>query len=267
MDSGTTSYLLPHNCFDLHAVKLYNHCEMSDTADTQTRKPRFRTIGRKDGLVDRVVDSIQAQILSGQLAVGARLLGVSRTVVREAVCILVTKGLLETRHGVGTTVHAFTRQEAIKPLTMFLRTCGQEVSIEHLYQVRSILEVENAGLAAEKGCDADVGDLRAICAEMEAVAGAPERFAAKDDEFHRRLAQTTHNPLLVLLLDSIHDMMTEVRVLVAQKQGLFEQVMPSHKRIVECVAARDARGARRAMREHLVVALAIQSDLILNASA
>jgi DNA-binding FadR family transcriptional regulator len=246
---------------------------MADGAENRTRKARFRVIGRKDGLVDRVVGSIQGQILSGHLAVGTRLpperefsecLGVSRTVVREAVCILVTKGLLETRHGIGTTVRAVTREEAIKPLTLFLRTCGQEVSIEHLHQVRSILEVDNAGLAAEKASAADIEDLRAICTEMEAAAADPQRFAVKDDEFHRRLAQTTHNPLLVLLLDSIHDMMAEVRVLVAQKQGLFEQVMPTHIRILECVAARDARGARRAMREHLVVALAIQNDLVLH---
>lgn len=134
-----------------------------------------------------------------------------------------TKGLLETRHGIGTTVRA----EAIKPLNLFLRSSGQEVSIEHLYQVRSIMEVENAGLAAEKASDADVEDLRTICAEMEAAAADPQRFAVKDNEFHRRLAQTTHNPLLVLLLDSVQDMMAEVRVLVAQKQGIFERVMPT----------------------------------------
>ena len=67
--------------------------------------------------------------------------GVSRTVVREAVRILVTKGLLETRHGIGTTVRAVTREEVVRPMTLFLRTCGQEVSLEHLHQVRSILEV------------------------------------------------------------------------------------------------------------------------------
>ena len=123
------------------------------------RKPpaaRFRVLGNKDGLVTRVVRAIQGQILGGRLAVGARLpperefseqLGVSRTVVREAVRILVTKGLLDTRHGIGTTVRAVTREEVVRPMTLFLRTCGQEVSSEQLHQVRSILEVENAGLA------------------------------------------------------------------------------------------------------------------------
>ena len=68
-------------------------------------KARFKMIGRKDGLVDQVVQAIEAQILSGRLTVGSRLpaerdfserLGVSRPVVREAVRILTTRGLLDT---------------------------------------------------------------------------------------------------------------------------------------------------------------------------
>ena len=56
--------------------------------------------------------------------------------------------------------------------------------------------------------------------------------------------------------------MAEVRTLVAREHGLFERVMPTHMRILECVAARDAKGARRAMREHLVTALSIQNELV-----
>ena len=240
------------------------------TANRKAPKARFRVLGRKDGLVDRVVGEVERQILGGSLDVGTRLpperefserLGVSRTVVREAVRVLVTKGLLESRHGIGTTVRAVTREEVVKPLTLFLRTCGEAVSLDHLHQARSILEVENAGLAARQAAGADILDLRRISAEMEAAAADPQQFALKDSEFHRRLSQTTHNPLLILLLDSIRDLMAEVRALVANEQ-VFERVMPTHIRILECVASRDDRGARRAMREHLLIALGIQRDLV-----
>lgn len=240
-------------------------------AKTVSPKPRFRSVGRKDGLVIRVVGAIEGQILDGRLAVGTRLpperefsesLGVSRPVVREAVRVLVTKGLLETRHGIGTTVRAITREEVVGPMNWFLRTCGQEVSIKHLDQVRSILEVENAGLAAEHALDSDIQGLRQACEDLQAAAPDPKCFAVKDSEFHRRLAHSTHNPLLILLLDSIHDMMAEVRILVAQESGLYEQVMPTHLRILECVATHDAPGARRAMRQHLAVALAIQNEML-----
>jgi len=239
-------------------------------------KPRFRNIGRKGGLVGRVVQAIEEQILDGRLPMGARLpaegefaesLGVSRPVVREAVRTLVTKGLLDTRQGVGTTVRAVTHEEVTTPLTLFLRTCGQEVNLEHLHQIRSILEVENAGLAARQRTEADIAELIRLRQEMEAAADDPEAFAARDSEFHRRLSQTTHNPLLILLLDCIQKMMAEVRVLVSRQPLVFDRVMPTHIRILECVLGQDPVGARAAMREDLDMALAIQQDLIRNQAA
>jgi GntR family transcriptional repressor for pyruvate dehydrogenase complex len=183
-------------------------------------------------------------------------------VVREAVRTLVTKGLLETRHGIGTTVKAITRDEVTLPLTLYLRTCGQEVNIEHLHQVRSILEVANAGLAAAQRTEADIVELTRLCDEMQSAADDAEQFAIKDSEFHRRLIQTTHNPLMMLLLDSVQKMTAEVRTLVGRQPHLFDRVMPTHIRILECVAAQDPDGARAAMREHLDNALAVQRELI-----
>jgi GntR family transcriptional repressor for pyruvate dehydrogenase complex len=244
---------------------------LTASKDRRPRKPRFQTIGRKDGLVTRVVQAIERQILDGRLPVGTRLpperelaesLAVSRPVIREAVGILVTKGLLETRHGIGTTVRAVTHDEVTRPLTLFLRTSVQEVNVEHLHQVRSMLEVENAGLAATQRTDEDVADLTRLCDEMQMAADDSERFALLDSEFHRRLVQTTHNPLMILLLDSIQKMTAEVRALVGSQPHLFERVMPSHFRILECIAAQDRDGARAAMREHLDIALAIQRELI-----
>src|ERR1700735_4264531 len=91
----------------------------------KTQKVRFRMVGNKSDLVDRVVQSIKEQILSERLAVGTKLpperefadsLGVSRTVVREAVAVLAANGLLETRHGVGTTVRAVSREDGVQAL-------------------------------------------------------------------------------------------------------------------------------------------------------
>jgi DNA-binding FadR family transcriptional regulator len=60
------------------------------------------------------------------------------------------------------------------------------------------------------------------------------------------------------LLDSIRDLMAEVRARVAAEPGLYERVMPGHSRILDAVAARDPQAARGAMMEHLTTALAIQ---------
>jgi DNA-binding FadR family transcriptional regulator len=223
------------------------------------------------GLVDRVVQTIQEQILDGRLSMGSQLpaedefaegLGVSRPVVREAVRTLVTMGLLQTRHGVGTTVSAVTHEEVATPLKLFLRTCGEEVNVKHLHQVRSILEVGIAALAARMRTEADVTDLVRLCDEMKASRNDPELFANCDSEFHRRIARATQNPLLGLLLDSIREMMSEIREVVSHQPGLFDRVMPGHTRLLDCIVSQDPAGAGAAMREHLETALAIQEELI-----
>ena len=62
-------------------------------------------------------------------------------------------------------------------------------------------------------------------------------------------------------------MMAEVRVLVSRQPHIFDRVMPSHIRILECVKGQDPAGARAAMREHLETAVAIQRDLIRDQAA
>jgi DNA-binding FadR family transcriptional regulator len=56
--------------------------------------------------------------------------------------------------------------------------------------------------------------------------------------------------------------MAAVRTQVAQQPGLFQRVMPTHIQILERVASRDAKGARQAMREHLLIALTIQRETV-----
>ncbi len=227
----------------------------------------FRSVGLEGRLVDRVVDQIQQMIIRGGLDPGTRLpperemaeqLGVSRTVMREAVHTLVARGLLESKHGVGTTVRRITSGQVAEPLRLVLQAQGQSISVDHLHQVRSILEVAIAELAALHATSEDMAALEQALARLESAQNDSAQFALCDTEFHRTLAQATHNPLLMLLLDSIRDLMQEVREAVAGYPGLPGKVMPSHRRIVARVVVRDARGARRAMRRHIEQARRIQ---------
>jgi DNA-binding FadR family transcriptional regulator len=243
------------------------------TSDLHPRTPRFRFVGQRENLVDRVVRTIERQILDGRLPLGTRIpaeseltknLGVSRPVVREAVRILVGRGLLETRHGVGTKVREVTHAEVLKPLTLFLRTCGhgQEVNFAHLHKVRSILEVEAAAMAAEEATDAEIARLAQIYGEMESAAGDAQRFALKDTEFHRYLGESTHNPLMILLLDSVHALASEVRAFVNRQVSPLDRAVAGHRRIVEGIKSRDGNAARLAMYEHLAGAMHIQEEIV-----
>lgn len=221
----------------------------------------FRTIGSKERLVDRVVGELEQLIVSGQLEPETRLpaerdlaeqLGVSRTVVREASRILVTKGLLEIQPGVGTMVRQITNEQIVEPLNLLLRTrTGGKVSFDHLHQVRSILEIEIAGLAAAHATEGDITRLRQIMAAMEAAQNDPDQLAIHDADFHSALAQMTHNPLLAILVDSIRDLLQEYIALVTRYLDPRQENLPLHYRLLERIEARDVDGARQAMGENL----------------
>jgi DNA-binding FadR family transcriptional regulator len=221
----------------------------------------FRTIGSKERLVDRVVNEIEGFIIAGQLEPDTKLpperelaeqLGVSRTVIREAVRILVTKGLLETKHGVGTVVRQMTREQVVEPLTLYLRTQnGGHISFDDLYQVRLILEVEIAGLAASQATETELALLQQIISSMEAVQDDPDLLAAHDADFHSALVRMTHNPLLIVLVDSIRDLLQEYIARVTPYLDPRQENLPHHYHLFERIQAGDVEGARQAMRENL----------------
>lgn len=221
----------------------------------------FRTVGIKERLVDRVVKELEQLIIEGQLEPNTKLppereladqLGVSRTVLREAVRILVTKGLLETRHGVGTMVRQVTREQVVTPLNLFLRMQGGgEVSFDDLHQVRSILEIETAGLAASQATKEDINNLKKILADMVASQRDPEALASHDVNFHSAIAKTTHNPLLIVLIDSIRDLLQEYISRVTPYIDPQKDNLALHQKLLERIEAQDVEGARQAMRENL----------------
>ena len=229
----------------------------------------FHAVATKGGLVERVVKDIQRLIIDGHLKPGMKLpseremadqIGVSRTVVREAVRILAATGLLEVRRGAGTIVQQITEDHVGERLNLLLRTSG--LSLAKVHEVRSILEVEIAGLAAQQATPDDTAKLRGVLAAMDEAKSSPKEFANKDAEFHTVLAQTTHNPLFSVLLGSIRDLMAEVRLSVSQYPDLFATVMPDHYRILDRIIAQDVDGAREEMRAHLVHARSIQQAFL-----
>lgn len=231
----------------------------------------FRNIGTRAPLVEQVVKQIQGLIFEKQLVPGMKLpserdlceqLGVSRTVLREAVRMLVSKGLLETRPGVGTTVREVSSTQISEPLSLLLSTGKASISLDHIHQVRRILEVEIAEIAALQAAEEDLGELKRILEAMEQARNERGGFAELDSRFHAALARTTHNPLIVILLDSIQDLMLDVRLLVQEYPDLYDEVMPDHRAILERVSARDPRGSRRAMQTHLEHARRIQQEFL-----
>jgi GntR family transcriptional repressor for pyruvate dehydrogenase complex len=221
----------------------------------------FRSVGSQQRLHDRVVAEIEQRIIDGDLAPGRKLpperelaetLGVSRTVLREAMRVLAAKGLLEAQQGIGTTVRALTSRHVVEPLGLYLRAQeGGVISFHHLHQVRSLLEVEIAGIAAESATDEEIAQLREVYESMVEAMNNVELLAEQDAEFHRTLAAMTHNPLLLVLIDSIRELLREYIAQVTVYLDPLEDNIRLHYLLLERVVARDREGARAAMETNL----------------
>jgi len=136
-------------------------------------------------------------------------------------------------------------------MTLMLRSGDRDVSFAHLQETRRLLEVEFAGLAAERH---DADDLVAIERQLrntEAYTADAERWAAADVAFHAAIAAATHNPIYPTLLSSIADLLIEVRRTGATLPETAQKAYQYHSAIFNRIAVRDRSGARRTMQEHL----------------
>jgi GntR family transcriptional repressor for pyruvate dehydrogenase complex len=220
-------------------------------------EPGFEPIQRSERLADRVANALIDSIVSGRLEPGDKLpperelceqFAVSRPVVREAVRSLIAKGLLEDNPRHGHVVSALKQATITESLTLYLR--GQRLDYRKLMEVRSVIEVANAGVAAERAGPDDVEALRAAAARFKLGLSA-EEAALADVEFHRQIATATGNEFFELLLDSIRDTMLSVQLPTLAEPKIVRGARRGHNRILEQIEAGDPDGARTAMRAHL----------------
>ena len=226
--------------------------------DRQVGEPLIR----ESGLADRVARHLTEQVLSGGIERGTQLpaervlaeqYGVSRTVIREAVRSLVSKGLLEIRSGSGTYVRGPDTASASESITLLLRMHQGDgpVAYQKALEIRRVLEVEIAGLAAERATDEDLAVLDAEMERLRAAEHDQDAFIRSDVAFHAALARATRNELFTVVLDSIEDVMREVRRLGFETAHGYASALRYHGQLLEAIRARDGDAARRTMTEHL----------------
>jgi len=208
---------------------------------------------------ERIVEQIEQRILSGELRSGDRLptereLGeqfqASRTAVREAMKTLAQKGLVDMRPGRGTIVINATSQAMQHSLGLMIKV-DQEHNLDHLSEVRQILEPEIATLAAQRATDKDILAMQTAVDVMEINLQNADAFIAADNDFHRALAEATHNMLILALLDSIVNLLSEQRKLIFSVDGGPERGQLHHKHILNAIVHHDPEVAHKAMIAHL----------------
>lgn len=229
----------------------------ADLSPDEPTPALFDQVVREPRLSDKVADRMLETILSRRLQVGDRLpserelgeqFGVSRTVVREAVRALVAKGVIEVRSGSGLRVAAVDAAAVTESIGLFLR--GASIDFEKVHEVRALLEVHIAGVAAERATEDDVHRLREVHERMQREEGDVEAAARDDLEFHRTIARATQNDLYLLLMDSIGSALIDIRR-ENLGSGSAPMTLDQHAAILDRIAERDSEGARVAMATHL----------------
>ena len=215
---------------------------------------------KQGNLVDRVFETLRDNILSGQFTEGERLqnqetlgeqLGVSRTVIREALNKLALLGLVDVRQGSGTFVRAPRAGEVFSPALEVLM--ANKESIQELTEVRYYLEKTIARLAAKRANEEVILKLRECVTNMEecVVMGDTAGYAVQDLAFHMALADASGNTVLAHILEVVRESMLRFMKDFTQIPEAPKTALEHHAAIVDAVARHDTRGAEHHMQEHI----------------
>lgn len=229
-------------------------------------EPRVReNSGQK--LADVVAGKIESLIVEGVLKTGQMLpserrlterLGMSRPAIREGIKILRARGIIETEQGRGSYVTELTGKLATHPMMHLLSEHPR--TLYDLLEVRSLLEAEAAGLAAERGTTADFTLIGLRFREMVSSHSddvAPSVHARLDHAFHLSICEASHNPVMVHMLRSLTDLM--LSSVFASVNNLYHrsrykrQIDRQHQKLFNAVVGKQPEQARRAAAEHVKI--------------
>jgi GntR family transcriptional regulator, transcriptional repressor for pyruvate dehydrogenase complex len=217
-------------------------------------------MGSYEALPLRVATLLAREIESGDLNPGSRLpteqqmaerFGVSRNVVREAIAQLRADGIVEARQGVGAFVLAPEQRAAIRIDREALKTGD---NMERLFELRRILEVEAAVLAAERRNQHHLAAIKAALDRMSGEERWQDGSIEADLAFHREIARATGNLYIHTFISFICEQIRQSIHYARLTNPLHELVeinVGEHVRIYDMLVARDPEGAGEAMRLHI----------------
>lgn len=231
---------------------------MSTTQFAST--PPLRRRGRT--LAEEVVNSLTERIQQGHLKPGDKLpteseimatLGVSRTVVREALSRLQASGLVETRHGIGTFV-LLRPTEAQSPFQLDRTSMGTAMDVMAMLEFRVSLEAEAASLAATRRTDEQLAAMRRALDDLKRNAAEGGEAVNSDFEFHLAIARATGNRYFTDIMGHLGTMViprSRLQVSTPEREQYLERVNFEHESIYDAIERRDPEAAKAAMRMHL----------------
>ena len=214
-----------------------------------------------------MLHSIGADVITGVLKPGAKLhkevelakeYDMSRGAAREGIRALEERGLIAVKHGSGAVVAPREDWDLFDAdvMTIVLEGPGAAQALGDYLECRRIIEVEVAGLAAERITPESAALVTERLAAMEVAVGdrrpsAEDAFHEADVAFHESLAAATGNLALGTLARRVHAALLAARYPLARPAYRRERAMPEHQAIHDAVVAGRPKAARAAMAAHL----------------
>ena len=205
----------------------------------------------------RVVRELGGRIVGGAIAPGDSLpiedelgpeLGVSRSVLREAIKVLAGKGLVEVRPKTGTRVRPRRSWHLLDPEVVrwqFERLSADDDLVE-LSEVRAVVEPSAARLAARRRTDADIADIEAHCKRMESAVAEPMAYRTAELDFHAAVVDASHNTMLSHMGAVIRVALSSV----PSNGGASVRLgTTGHRAVLDAIDRRDPVAAEKGMRE------------------
>ncbi|GLB29416.1 GntR family transcriptional regulator [Lacrimispora amygdalina] len=210
---------------------------------------------------EQVMDQIKEMIDNGVLKKGDKLpserdlveeLQVSRASIREALRALEVIGLIECRQGEGNFIKSSFQDNLFEPLSIMYMLEGTNPG--DILELRKIMEVEAAGLAAKRITDEQLSDLKEIMERFENCKDE-ELNAMIDKELHYKIAECSGNVLIFNILRTVSllvdDFIKDARRLIIADQDKKKMLLLQHKDIYLAIEMHSSVAARKAMRQHL----------------
>jgi GntR family transcriptional repressor for pyruvate dehydrogenase complex len=216
----------------------------------------FRTIERPK-LADTVAERLAAAMRGGEFQPGDKLpteqilrerFGVSRNVVRGAINELRSRGLVKTPQGSGSVVSG----EFHKPVRNVMADLlsGRAGAEGKLLELRRVIEVRVAELAARRATAAQIREMETILADFDAAGGNLGRCAELDVASHQALARAAHNELFGVVVDPLNELLVPTRLRALERSGL-ETASGTHRGILAAIKARAPDLAAQRMADHI----------------
>ena len=222
-------------------------------------QPEFYQPIRRLKLHDQIVDDIGRKIVSGHFGETGILptenelsteLGVSRNALREAIKVLISKGMIEVRPKTGTKIRPLGDWNLLDRdvLNWHAQSELQLKRAFELVEFRLIIEPKTAFLAAKRGKDDDIDLIEKAYVALERCVETPDLIPHCDIAFHRSIHHASHNAILHHL-GSLTSSLMQIQILMTtQEPGSFERGLPLHQSLTRAIKERDAEAAEKISR-------------------